>query len=67
MYKASIIIPYFKKKLFIKDTINSILNQTYKNFEAIIIYDDEDKSDLYFIKKLLKKDKRFKFIINKTN
>ena len=67
MYKASIIIPYFKKKLFIKDTINSILNQTYKNFEVIIIYDDEDKSDLYFIKKLLKKDKRFKFIINKTN
>tara|TARA_B100001057_G_scaffold500944_1_gene619047 strand:+ start:22476 stop:23228 length:753 start_codon:yes stop_codon:yes gene_type:complete len=67
MYKASIIIPYFRKKLFIKETINSILRQTYKNFEVIFIYDDEDKSDLYFIKKLIKKDKRFKFIINKKN
>ena len=67
MYKASIIIPYFKKKKFFKKTINSVLNQTYKNFEIIIVYDDEDKKDLYFIKQLIKNDKRFKLIINKKN
>lgn len=67
MYKASIIIPYFKKKNFFKKTIQSIFNQTFKNFEAIIIYDDEDKSELNFVKKLIKNDKRFKLIINKKN
>ena len=54
MYKASIIIPYFKKKFFVKQTLNSILNQTYKNFEVIIIYDDEDKG-IYIFKKINKK------------
>lgn len=67
MYKASIIIPYFKKKLFFKKTVQSILKQTYKNFEVIIIYDDEDKKELFFVKNLIKKDKRFKLIINKKN
>ena len=67
MCKASIIIPYYKKKLFIKQTITSILNQTFKNFEVLIIYDDEDKSELFFLKELIKKDKRFKLILNKKN
>ena len=67
MYKASVVIPYFKKKRFFKKTINSVLNQTYKNFEILIIYDDEDKSDLTFIKQLIKNDKRFKLIVNKKN
>ena len=43
---VSIIIPYHKKKSSISNTIKSVLNQTYKNFEIIIIYDDENKSDL---------------------
>ncbi len=67
MNKASVVIPYFRKKKFFKKTINSVLNQTYKNFEIIIVYDDEDKKDLYFIKQLIKNDKRFKLIINKKN
>ena len=35
----SIIIPYYKKKKYFKETIKSILNQTYKNFELIILND----------------------------
>ena len=35
----SVIIPYFKKKKFFKKTIKSIMNQSYKNFEIILIYD----------------------------
>ena len=40
MSLVSIILPYFKKKEYIKATINSILEQTYKNFEIILV-DDE--------------------------
>ena len=44
-------MPYYKKRKFISKTINSILAQSYKNFELIIIYDDKNKEDLYYLKK----------------
>lgn len=63
----SIIISYYKKKKYIKKTLNSILRQSYKNFELIFVYDQENKKDLKFIKNLLKKFKKTKLIINKKN
>tara|TARA_X000000950_G_scaffold67535_1_gene83408 strand:- start:599 stop:1465 length:867 start_codon:yes stop_codon:yes gene_type:complete len=61
----SIIIPYHKKKFFFKETIQSINNQSYKNFEVIIIYDDTDKSELNYVKKIINNFKfRKKLIIN---
>ena len=63
----SIIITYYKKKNFIKKTLDSIFNQTYKNYEVIFVYDDEDKIDINFLKKLLSKFKKKKIIINKKN
>ena len=63
----SIIIPYYKKKEYITQTINSIIKQSYKNFELIFIYDDPDKSDLKYVKKILKNIKRKKIIINNNN
>ena len=67
MILVSVIIPYFKKKNFIKKTLNSLKKQTYKNLEIIIIYDDENLSDLKFIKKFKKLDKRIKIIVNKKS
>ena len=67
MNLVSIIIPYFKKKDYILDAINSILNQTYQNFEIIIVYDDIDKSELSLIYKIQKIDNRIKVLINKKN
>ena len=49
----SIVITYYKKKKYIKKTLNSILNQSYKNYEVIFVYDDEEKEDLKYIKKLI--------------
>jgi teichuronic acid biosynthesis glycosyltransferase TuaG len=63
----SIIIPFYKKKDYIDQTVNSIFKQSYKNFELILIYDDPDKSDLKYVKKILKKIKRKKIIINSHN
>ena len=62
---VSIIIPYYKKKKYIELAVNSVICQTYKNFELIIIYDDKNKDDLNFLKNLIKKDKRIKLYIIK--
>ena len=67
MNLVSVIIPYYKKKEYITSSINSVLNQTYKNLELIIIYDDLNKEDLSLLKKIKKKDKRIKIFINKRN
>ena len=64
---VSIIIPYYKKREYIADTLKSVLKQTYKYFEIIIIYDDEEKEDLKFIKKLASTDKRIILMINKKS
>ena len=64
---VSIIIPYYKKREYIADTLKSVLKQTYKYFEIIIIYDDEEKEDLKFIKKLASIDKRIILMINKKS
>ena len=63
----SIIIPYYKKKKFFKNTIKSLLKQSHKNFEIILIYDDIDKTELPFVKLTLRKIKNVKIIINKKN
>ena len=67
MKLVSIIIPYYKKKSYFEQTLKSILKQKYKFFEILIIYDDNNKEDLPFLKTLKKKDKRIKLFINKKN
>ena len=65
----SVVVPYHKKKIYFQDTINSIIKQTYTNFELIVIYDDRDKSELKYVKDVLNnvKRKNIKLIVNKKN
>lgn len=64
----SVIIPYYKKAKFIKKTLNSLFNQSYKNFEVIIVYDDDKNlSDLFLLRNIIKNRKNFRIIINKKN
>ena len=67
MMLVSIIIPYYKKKDYIKKTINSILKQTYKKFEIIIINDEPGELSKNILSFLKKKDSRIKIINNKKN
>ena len=67
MCKASVVIPYYRKKQYLKKTIQSVLNQSFKKFEIIIIYDDVSKDDLNFVKNIKKLDKRIKLYVNKKN
>ena len=64
MILVSVIIPYFKKKQYFKKTFDSVINQDYQNFEIIIIYDDEDLTELQFIRKIIMGHKNVKIIIN---
>ncbi|MFL2896026.1 MAG: glycosyltransferase family 2 protein [Candidatus Pelagibacter sp.] len=61
---VSVIIPYFRKKDTILISINSVLEQTYKNFEIIIVYDDQNKCDLNFINEIKNKDHRISVVQN---
>ena len=63
----SIIIPYYKKKKYIKSTILSILKQSYQKFEIIIIYDDNCNDELKYLKNFVKIDRRIKLLINNKN
>jgi len=63
----SVIMAYFSKVKYVERSIESVLQQTYKNFELILVYDDETKKDLEFIQLLVKKDKRIKIVINDKN
>lgn len=67
MKDISIIIPYYKKKQFILRALKSIFRQTLKNYEVLIIYDDQDLSDFSFIKKIIKNKKNFFIYKNKKN
>ena len=57
---ASIIIPYYKSEKFIKKTISSIINQTYKKWEIIII--DDENSNVSFKVLNAFKNKKLEFI-----
>ncbi|MEI6139021.1 MAG: glycosyltransferase family 2 protein [Mariniphaga sp.] len=46
--KVSVIIPFYSKKIWLLEAVESVINQTYKNLEIIIVNDgsQEDISDL---------------------
>jgi teichuronic acid biosynthesis glycosyltransferase TuaG len=67
MNLVSVIIPYFKKKKFIVETVNSVISQSYSNLEIIIIYDDKSHDDLEYILKLKDLDARINIVINSKN
>ena len=63
----SIVITYYKKRSFIYKTLKTIKKQTYKNYELIFVYDDNDLTDFKYIKKLISNFKNYKIIVNKKN
>lgn len=62
----SVIIPVYNMEKYLSRCIESILNQTYKNLEAIFINDGSTDSSLKILKEYRKKDNRIK-IIDKKN
>lgn len=52
----------------LKEAVQSILNQTYNDFEFIIVLDNPNRKDILdYLKKCAKLDKRIKLIVNEVN
>jgi glycosyltransferase involved in cell wall biosynthesis len=62
----SVVIPLFNKELYIEKTIESLLNQTFKQFEAIIVNDGSTDNSLKLAQSLAAKDNRIK-VFNKKH
>lgn len=63
---VSIVIPIYNVEKYLRKCIDSILNQSFKDFEIILVNDGSTDSSLYICNEYIKKDKRIK-LINKAN
>jgi glycosyltransferase involved in cell wall biosynthesis len=62
----SIIIPCYNQALFLNETCISVINQTYINWEALIINDGSTDNTEIVALEICKKDSRFKYF-HKSN
>lgn len=63
---VSIVIPVYNSEKFIDETISSVLEQTYENWELFLVNDCSTDNSAKLIKKYLKDD-RIHLINNKVN
>lgn len=59
---VSIITPAYNAEKYIKDTITSVINQTYTKWEMVIVDDASKDNTNKIIKEYQQKDKRIKLI-----
>lgn len=67
MKKVSIVLPTYNGENFIRESIESIINQTYTNWELIIVNDCSTDNTLAIANEYAQKDSRIKVISNKDN
>lgn len=63
----SCIITTYNRKSTIKRAIDSVLNQTYKNIELIIVDDASTDGTLEYVEQLYDDDERIVYILNDNN
>ncbi len=61
MVEVSIIVPCYNSEKTIERCINSIKNQSFKDFEALIIDDGSTDNTSMIINRLIKDDERFQY------
>ena len=66
MVKFSVIIPVYNVEEYISKCLDSLLDQTYNNFEVLVINDGSKDSSQKIIDKYVKKDNRFKSFVKKN-
>ena len=62
MTKFIIILPVYNVEQYLKECLDSIINQTYKNLEIICVNDCSTDNSLAILKEYAEKDNRIKVI-----
>lgn len=62
MLKVSVIVPCFKQAQYLPEALNSVLKQSYKNWECIIIDDGSPDNTTFIASEFCKLDIRFKYL-----
>ncbi len=63
----SVLMPVFNATKYVEEAVNSVLSQTYSNFELIIIDDGSTDKSWSILRRLAKKDKRIRIYQNRIN
>ncbi len=66
MPKFSIIIPVYNVEEYLKECLESIINQSFKDFEVICVNDGSTDNSLKILQKYAENDERFK-VLNQEN
>lgn len=64
--RVTIVVPMYNSQKYIQECIHSIINQTYKNIQVIIVDDGSTDKSLELCKEIQKKDDRI-YIIEQSN
>lgn len=67
MDKVSIIVPNYNSEEYISDCIDSLINQTYKNIEVLIVDDCSTDNSVEIVKKYVKNNSNVILIKSKQN
>lgn len=63
----SIIVPVYNAERFIEQTINTVLRQTYKKWELILVDDKSTDNSIKIINKYIQENNNIKLIQNENN
>lgn len=67
MKKVSIVLPTYNGETFIRESIESVINQTYQNWELIIVNDCSTDKTPEIINEYAQRDSRIKVYNNEVN
>ena len=65
--KISIIVPVYNGEEFFEECLDSLINQTHKDIEIVIVNDASTDNTKQIIKKYMGKDSRIVYVENKEN
>lgn len=67
MPKVSVVLPTYNGEQFLAQSIESVINQTFQDWELIIVNDCSTDSTLQIAEKYAKKDSRIQVVSNEVN
>ncbi|MGF1750755.1 glycosyltransferase family 2 protein [Vibrio cionasavignyae] len=64
---VSVVIPNYNNERFLSDSISSVINQTYKNIEIIVVDDFSTDDSIRILEGFSNRYENFKYVVNDKN